>query len=130
MQLTENFSKSEFDCKSGANMPDDVFFYVERLAIQLQVLRDYLKRPIRITSGYRNPHHNAGIKGASKNSQHIYGKAVDIQVKNMEAKQVYSVIEQLINDGKMQEGGLGLYDTWVHYDIRGFKARWDKTKKW
>jgi len=29
----------------------------------------------------------------------------------------------------MKEGGLGLYNTFVHYDIRGTKARWDYTKK-
>jgi hypothetical protein len=27
----------------------------------------------------------------------------------------------------MKEGGLGLYNSWVHYDIRGKKIRWDKS---
>jgi len=28
----------------------------------------------------------------------------------------------------MKQGGLGLYDSFVHYDVRGVKARWDFRK--
>ncbi len=35
-------------------------------------------------------------------------------------------IEKLIAAGKMEEGGLGIYSTWVHYDHRNVKARWAK----
>ena len=27
----------------------------------------------------------------------------------------------------MKEGGVGLYNGFVHYDIRGTKARWDNS---
>ena len=47
----------------------------------------------------------------------------------MKPKKVYEAIEKLIDKGLMLEGGLGLYDTFVHYDIRGTQARWDKTTK-
>ena len=38
---------------------------------------------------------------------------------------VYDVVESLISEGLISEGGLGLYKTFIHYDIRGTKARWD-----
>jgi uncharacterized protein YcbK (DUF882 family) len=50
--------------------------------------------------------------------------AADIKVKGLTPLEVYNAIEKLIADGKMKQGGLGLYRSWVHYDIRGVKARW------
>jgi uncharacterized protein YcbK (DUF882 family) len=52
--------------------------------------------------------------------------AADIQVSKMTPEQVAKAIELLIAEGKMKEGGLGIYRTWVHYDVRGNKARWKK----
>ena len=34
-----------------------------------------------------------------------------------------------MKEGKMKEGGLGLYDTWVHYDTRGTAVFWDQKTK-
>lgn len=127
MKLTKNFSKKEFDSKDGSQMPQDVFVNIQKLANQLQVLRDYLGKPISINSAYRSPSHNKSVGGA-KNSQHLYGKASDIKVKGMTPKQVYDAIVRLISQGDMLQGGLGLYNTFVHYDIRGTKARWDFRK--
>jgi len=36
-------------------------------------------KKMQVNSGYRNPLHNASIDGSAKESQHIYGKAVDMQ---------------------------------------------------
>ena len=52
------------------------------------------------------------------------GMAVDFFVPGMTTKQVRDVIEKLISEGKMKQGGIGNYATWVHYDNRGTKARW------
>ena len=46
----------------------------------------------------------------------------------MTPKQVYDAIEILISNGDMLQGGLGLYNTFVHYDFRGNKSRWDFRK--
>ena len=35
-----------------------------------------------------------------------------------------SFFDHLISEGKMVQGGLKAYDTFTHYDIRGYKARW------
>jgi hypothetical protein len=42
----------------------------------------------------------------------------------MSPAEVKNVIELLISEGRMEQGGIGLYPTFVHYDIRGEKARW------
>jgi len=123
MKLTKNFYKYEFDSKDGAVMPLEVFKNVQKLAENLQVLRDELKAPITINSGYRSPKHNAKIGGA-KRSQHLLGNASDIVVAGHTPQEVAIVIEELIRDGKMLQGGLKAYDTFTHYDIRGTKARW------
>jgi uncharacterized protein YcbK (DUF882 family) len=122
-KLTKNFSLEEFKCKDGSDIPNNALSNIIELAKNLQVLRDALGKSITITSGYRSQKHNAKIGGA-KNSQHVKGTASDIKVKGMTAKEVALVIEELIESGKMKEGGIGIYPTWVHYDIRGVKKRW------
>ena len=128
MRLTTNFTQWEFRSKDGAPMPKDVLDNVRELACNLQALRDFLGEPIRINSAYRSEAHNKAIGGV-KTSQHILGKAADIKVKDLETKDLYLIIESLIEAGDMKEGGLGLYNTFVHYDIRGTKARWDNRTK-
>ena len=32
--------------------------------------------------------------------------------------------KKMIADGVIHKGGVGLYETFVHYDVRGFNARW------
>jgi len=116
MKLTENFNLSEFESKDGAEMPQEVLINITKLACNLQRLRDALNRPIRINSGYRSPSHNEAIGGV-KNSQHTKGKAADIVVEGLSPKRVKRAIESLILDGEMLQGGIGLYDTFIHYDI-------------
>jgi len=125
--MTKNFNKSEFESKCGSEMPEEVYHNVVKVANQLQYLRDYLGEPIRINSAYRSPEHNAKVGGVPK-SQHLLGKAADIVVKGMKTEFLYQYIEDAISNGEMLQGGLGLYDTFVHYDIRGTKARWDYRK--
>ena len=123
MILTKNFNKSEFNSKDGAEMPLEVLQNIKELATNLQVLRDELKAPIQINSGYRSPKHNAKIGGA-KRSQHLLGTACDIVVSGHTPQEVAIVIEELIRDGKMKHGGLKAYSSFTHYDIRGIRARW------
>ena len=115
-KITTNFSLEEFNSKCGRPIPNNVLPNIINLAKNLQVLRDALGKSITITSGYRSPEHNAKVKGA-KNSQHITGMAADIKVKGMTPKEVALVIEGLIESGKMKQGGIGIYPSWIHYDI-------------
>lgn len=127
MRLTENFQKHEFDSKDGAKMPKDVFCNILELSESLQVLRDEIGKPININSGYRSPGHNA-IVGGVPDSQHVLGKASDISIDGYSPEEITIVIYNLIQKGKMKEGGVGIYNTFVHYDIRGYRARWDNRK--
>jgi uncharacterized protein YcbK (DUF882 family) len=124
MKLTNNFNLSEFN-KHNFALSETVLKNIQALANNLQVLRDEVKKPIKITSGYRSPEHNAKVGGV-KSSKHITGEAADFKIAGMTPKEVAAVIEKLIAAGKMEEGGIGIYSTWVHYDHRNTKARWNK----
>ena len=123
MKLEENFSLSEFRCRDGSDVPEDLMDNVRLLAKNLQVLRDHVGKPIRVISGYRSPTYNKKIGGARK-SQHMVAKAADIKISGMSPSEVKAVIVQLIKEGKMDSGGIGLYTTFTHYDVRGRNARW------
>ena len=124
MKLTTNFNLSEFN-KHNFTITDTIFQNIFELAKNLQVLRDEVKKPIKITSGYRDPSFNKKIGGATQ-SRHITGQAADLKIEGYTPKQVAAIIEKLIAAGKMKQGGLGIYSTWIHYDVRGTAARWTK----
>lgn len=123
VKLTKDFSKHEFDSKDGADMPPSVFFQINKLARNLQVLRDHFNARIVINSGFRSYQHNKAVGGAS-NSQHLYGKAADFVVDGQTPEEVYEAIEMLQAQGKMLQGGMRVYPTFLHYDTRGKRVRW------
>lgn len=125
MKLTENFSTEEFACKDGTPVPAHLIPNIMELAANLQVLRDYLGEPVHVNSGYRTPAYNKKI-GGKPGSKHMNAQAGDITVKSKTPKQLNAIIEQLIAEGKMKQGGLGLYPGFNHYDVRGTKARWNE----
>jgi uncharacterized protein YcbK (DUF882 family) len=122
-KITPNFSLSEFKCRDGSDVPEDFMQNVELLCENLQVLRDHIGKPIRVISGYRSPKYNRRIGGARR-SQHMLAKAADIKISGMTPAEVKQVIVDLIKEGKMMKGGVGLYKTFTHYDVRGRNARW------
>ena len=123
MKLTKNFSLEEFYCNDGTPVPDNLLCNVQELAENLQVLRDYFGIPITVNSGYRHEQYNKSVGGA-KNSQHLLAKAADIVIAGNTPKNVKDAIEKLIKEGKMKNGGIGLYSRFVHYDFRNTPARW------
>ncbi len=75
--LSAHFSRWEFaEHDNGAlpaGMPDP------RLVQILERIREMTGgQPLRIVSGYRSPAYNARVGGA-RNSQHLYGRAADIE---------------------------------------------------
>tara|TARA_A100001011_G_C14216305_1_gene802200 strand:- start:628 stop:1038 length:411 start_codon:yes stop_codon:yes gene_type:complete len=123
LKLTENFSLHEFRCKDGSGVPEELMENVKELAENLQVLREYIQKPITVISGYRSPEYNKKIGGARR-SQHMSAKAGDLIVKDMTPDEVKAAIVHLIKEGKMKKGGVGLYTHFTHYDVRGFNRRW------
>jgi hypothetical protein len=124
-RLTKSFMASEFSCndENKTPVPDIYTVNVKKLAANLQVLRDVLGKPIKVTSGYRTKEYNTKVGGV-KNSQHLFAKAADIKVKGMSSKRLANKIKKLIDEGKMSKGGIGVYKTFVHYDIRGENRKW------
>lgn len=130
--MTKNFNIEEFQCKGNfkgckCQMPEEVYNNIQELAENLQIIRDELQEPIKINSGWRCENYNRKIKGA-KRSQHILGKAADIRVKNLTPDEVATAIDKLQEGGFIKSGGLGRYNSFTHYDIRGLMIRWDKRK--
>lgn len=109
-QLTVNFHLSEFMCHDGTAVPRQYYANVIELAIH-------------INSSYRTKRYNAMIGGTTF-SKHLIGQAADITSTVFRPKEIADTIERLISFGKMHQGGLGRYANFVHYDIRGTKARW------
>lgn len=136
MQLTKNFKLIEFlssdfyddnsqlrvyeDALSNDSITDNL----QELAENLQVLRDHLGTEINVNIAFR-PQWWELKKGRSGNSKHCLGQAADITAKGKKPSEVHAAIELLISKGKMKQGGLGKYNTFTHYDIRGTKARWN-----
>jgi len=119
----KNFSIKELKCKDGTPVPEEFFANAEKLMDNLQVLRDFLKEPVHINSGYRTFAYNKRV-GGKKASKHLIAQAADITTKSKSPAQLAGIIEKLIKEKKMCEGGIGLYPGFIHYDIRGVKARW------
>lgn len=123
---SEHFSLSEFRCHDHdrTECPERFRGHLQVLMDNLEVLRAELGgHAIRINSGYRTPSYNKKIGGA-KRSKHMCGMAADFTVSGHELSHVFDTIEALIAAGRMRQGGLSLYKTFVHYDVRGVKSRW------
>ena len=127
MKLTTNFNLSEFQCKCGCKMPAFVEENIKELAENLQVLRDTVGR-LDLTNAYRCREHNADVGGAT-NSQHLTGKAADIKSKTIKPSEIAGTVDDLMKNEKFKLGGVGIYNTFTHVDIRGTRARWSKTIK-
>lgn len=122
-----NFKYSEMEFFS--RIPPELIPNADRVLKNLQALRDACGQPVSIISGYRDESRNAAVQGVKK-SQHMNATACDIKVKNMKPAEVAALIEKLIKEGKMVEGGLGTYPDFVHTDVRQdasgkpVRARW------
>jgi hypothetical protein len=119
--LSKNFALSEFLVSQTAarfgikNEPSQSDIdNLKRLATTiLQPLRDSLKKPIIISSGYRSPELNRSI-GGSRTSAHMLGCAADIHVPGMTNDALISSIRnlKLPIDQVIDEFG-----QWVHIGI-------------
>ena len=128
--MTKNFSISEFECNCGnCKMTADVKNNVFKLAEQLQILRDKVKKPIKINSAFRCANYNDNVIKGAKNSQHKLGKAADIVVIGMTPNEVHELVCEIVECDELNFGGIGKYNTFTHLDIRDKKSRWDYTKK-
>mgnify|MGYP003651466423 CR=1 FL=1 len=136
MRLTNNFKLSEFlesrffsEDQQAKVIQDfeknkkELLPKLQKLANNLQVLRDHLNASVSINIAYR-PKWYELLMDRSGDSKHCLCEAADITAQGYTPAQVHAKIEELINSGDMLQGGLGSYSTFTHYDIRKTKARW------
>lgn len=114
--VSKNFKRSEFVCKCGCGK----YNADPKLIKSLQKLRDTIGTPIVINSACRCEAHNKAVGGVP-NSQHVQGKAADIRVSGLTPKELAKFAEEIPDFNK---GGIGTYNSFVHVDVRGTKARW------
>lgn len=112
--MSKNFIESEFKCKHCG----DLKLSSELIAV-LELIRLRFRKPVTITSGYRCPVHNKAI-GGSPNSKHLSGIAADIKVNGVAPYRVFDFIDDIFPDSY----GVGLYNSWVHIDVRSNRGRW------
>lgn len=144
--VTPHFSRSEFALPASkareygfepAEYPAEwVETRLRPLCRALEVVRSKLGgRRVKVISGFRPRAYDlarieAGRKGVSPNSQHHDGRAADLQVEGVEPAAVYAALLELYHTGAVEIGGLGVYDEFVHVDVRGGALKtWDERTK-
>lgn len=83
--------------------------------------------PIRVTSCWRNPEHNAEVGGGPR-SLHLSFNAVDFQPLGLEGEERRAWLEEAYRrlDARRDSSTFGLarYDSFIHLDTRGLLGRW------
>lgn len=114
-KLSGNFEVSEFACRDGS----DAVLVAPRLVMVLQSIRSHFGVPVVIHSAYRTPQYNTKVDGVT-DSQHCYGTAADITVRGQKPVDVAAYARKIMPDW----GGVGIYGSFCHIDVRETKADW------
>ena len=110
INITANFTADELKCPCcGACQMDEGFMR------KVQVLRDIVGFPLVPVSGYRCRKYNTTLAGAAEQSQHLYGKAVDIRVRHLNSSQRHRLIDAAFS---LEFSGIGTGKNQLHLDIR------------
>ena len=113
---------SETSIKNNINnMPDinSLDNMLELICYCLQPLREKIKKPMIITSGYRNSEVNKLVGGVA-NSQHTKGQAVDFVISGMTVEQIINFIKA--NNIEFDEC-INEYNKWCHISYNKGKNR-------
>ena len=115
-------TRDDFRCKCGGKYCNG--FPAEPHAKTLDLLNafgnHFGKKPV-VHSGLRCEQHNANTPGASPNSKHKLGMAVDFHIDGVSPEALRDYGETLMPDW----GGIGIYSWGIHIDDRPVKGRWD-----
>ena len=87
----------------------------------LQPIRNYIDKPMIISSGYRSPRLNGHpLINGSPTSQHCKGQSVDFTIKGMTPKQI---IEKIKASGIEYDQLINEHNIWVHISYNKGKNR-------
>lgn len=133
MKLSENFELNELiksqiaERKGISNNPStDQINNLKDLCLNvLQPIRSHFDSPVIISSGYRSPELCVAI-GSKPTSQHSEGKAADIEIANVDNKELAMWIKDNINFDQLilefyKEGDPN--SGWIHVSYNGDKNR-------
>ena len=118
------FKAEEFASRDGKPSPYGPMHVKQELVDFLNLLRLRFGHALIVNSGYRSPEHNKAVGGVP-NSQHVKGLAADIRPQDPKRLDELWALADHMN----QTGGVGRYNTFVHVDRRGVRARWDNRSK-
>ena len=96
----------------------DLWPSIYALALHLDTVRAAFGSAVRLSSVYRAAEYNACVGGVS-GSYHKKGRAADCQPLNGDVAGLWKAADMTTPDG-----GVGRYNSFVHIDIRGTRARW------
>lgn len=109
--LSEHFSKSEFQCSCGCGFGTNPGDVSPELLNLLEMMREEINRPIRLTSGCRCEYYNHAVGGVS-NSAHTRGTACDIAVQGGSHRR------KLVDVAVMFfASGIGVARSFIHVDV-------------
>lgn len=126
MKLTKHFTLEEFTRSSTAKargidntVPEKLIPALRNLCERvLEPLREQVKEPVIISSGYRSPALNKAV-GGSNTSQHMKGEACDIYVEDVQKLRKWFAIlmdgdfDQLIFERNRKTG-----QCWIHVSCK------------
>ena len=115
--LSPHFKAHEFRCSDLSR----VIVLNKALLELLEIIRNHYNKPLIINSAYRTVAYNSSLKNSSPKSQHMFGNAADIHISGVSPLKLYS----WLNSKYPNSLGLGIYNTFVHVDVREGKSRWD-----
>jgi uncharacterized protein YcbK (DUF882 family) len=81
-------------------------------------LEDDAPRCLMLSSGYRTIDRNARIEGAARNSQHIHGRAGDLNFDGVDRQRLAAFADAA------GAAGVGTYRSFVHIDVGPEGRRW------
>ena len=118
MNLTKHFTLEEMCISQEAsrsglkNVPDATQRENLRLLCDniLEPLRERIRKPVIVTSGFRSKTINTRI-GGSRNSQHCQGQAADIHVNGMPVAEIVLLIRRM---GLPYDQLIDEFSAWVH----------------
>src|SRR4051794_37144855 len=128
-RLSKHFVVEEFDCHDGTKVQRRDYDGLEYLCRKfLEPLRAKYGE-VKVHSGFRTQSYNRKIGGA-RTSFHIYtihagnDQAADVSCARGTPKQWHAFLSKIRANKRGGKGGLGLYSTFVHVDIRDYKSDW------
>lgn len=138
--LSPHFSLHEFGLSAakaarhgcpGADYPGEwIDSRLVPLVRALEIVRaEFGGRPIKIISAYRPLQYNRAL-GSKDDSQHVVGRAADFTIDGVSPSEIWDRVLKLYDVGRIDIGGLGVYDGFNHMDVRGGSLKtWDERSK-